>query len=276
MSLAQNLLLRTLLAWFWKKPYKHDLIRWGTELHDRFLLPYYVRQDMREVIADLQNAGYPFQLEWLDPFFEFRFPRYGTVQIDDIELELRFAIEPWHVLGEEVTSQGTARYVDSSVERVQLHVTGITEGRHVVACNGRRLPLRRTGRKDEFVVGVRYRAWQPPSALHPTIKPHTPLVFDIIDSWNGRSIGGCTYHVSHPGGRNYDNFPVNAITAESRRGTLFTVTEHSQGPIMPPPDLASLGKFMPRKAPPGMMAPPQEEVNEEFPYTLDLRCTRSK
>lgn len=272
MSLVQNLLLRTLLAWFWKKPYKHDLIRWGTELHDRFLLPYYVRQDMREVIADLQNAGYPFQLEWLDPFFEFRFPRYGTVQIDDIELELRFAIEPWHVLGEEVTSQGTARYVDSSVERVQLHVTGITEGRHVVACNGRRLPLRRTGRKDEFIVGVRYRAWQPPSALHPTIKPHTPLVFDVIDSWNGRSIGGCTYHVSHPGGRNYDNFPVNAITAESRRGTLFTVTEHSQGPIMPPAEWASLGKFLPHEAPPGLMAPPQEELNEEFPYTLDLRC----
>ncbi len=274
MSLVQNLLLRTLLAMFWKQPYKKNLVRWGTELHDRFLLPFYVRQDMQEVISDLQKAGYPFQLEWFDPFFEFRFPRYGTVQIDNIELELRFAIEPWHVLGEEVTSQGTARYVDSSVERLQLHVTGLTEGRHVISCNGRRIPLRKTGRKDEFVAGVRYRAWQPPSALHPTIKPHSPLIFDVIDSWTGRSIGGCAYHVAHPGGRNYDDFPVNAMTAESRRGSLFTVTEHTPGPIHAPADFATLGQFFPEGTPPNLMVPPAEEMNEEFPYTLDLRCKR--
>ncbi len=276
MSLVQNLLLRTLIAWFWKQPYKQKLIRWGTELHDRFLLPYYAHQDMKEVIADLQSAGYPFQLDWFDPFFEFRFPRYGTVQIDDIELELRFAIEPWHVLGEEVTSQGTARFVDSSVERLQLYATGLTEGRHVIACNGRRLPLRKTGRSDEFVVGVRYRAWQPPSALHPTIKPHSPLVFDVIDSWNGRSIGGCSYHVSHPGGRSYEDFPVNAITAEARRGSLFTTTEHSQGPLQPLPEFRSLGQFFPHGSPPGVMAPPAEEPSGEFPYTFDLRYQRKE
>jgi len=276
MSLVQNLLLRTLIAWFWKQPYKQKLIRWGTELHDRFLLPYYVRQDMKEVIADLQQAGYPFQLDWFDPFFEFRFPRYGTVQIDDIELELRFAIEPWHVLGEEVTSQGTARFVDSSVERLQLHVTGLTEGRHVIACNGRRLPLRKTARQDEFVVGVRYRAWQPPSALHPTIKPHAPLVFDVIDSWNGRSIGGCSYHVSHPGGRSYEDFPVNALTAEARRGALFTVTEHTPEPLQPQPEFSRLGKFFPHGTPPGPMAPPPAEPDYEFPYTLDLRRERTE
>ncbi|HEY5674186.1 MAG TPA: transglutaminase family protein [Malonomonas sp.] len=276
MSLVQNLLLRTLLARFWKQPYKGKLVHWGTELHDRFLLPYYARQDMKEVVEDLQQAGYPFQLDWFDPFFEFRFPRYGTVQIDDIELELRFAIEPWHVLGEEVTSQGTARFVDSSVERLQVHVTGLTEGRHVISCNGRRLPLRNTGRKDEFVVGVRYRAWQPPSALHPTIKSHSPLVFDVIDTWSGRSIGGCTYHVAHPGGRNYDNFPVNALTAESRRGSLFTVTEHTPGPILPQQDFLELGKFFPHGTPPNPMAPPLEEPSQAFPYTLDLRCQRPK
>jgi uncharacterized protein (DUF2126 family) len=276
MSLVQNLLLRTLIAWFWKRPYKKNLIRWGTELHDRFMLPYYTRQDLKEVIADLQKAGYPFQLDWLDPFFEFRFPRYGTVQIDDIELELRFAIEPWHVLGEEVTSQGTARFVDSSVERLQVQVTGLTGNRHVIACNGRRLPLRKTGREDAFVVGVRYRAWQPPAALHPTIKPHAPLVFDVIDSWTGRSIGGCAYHVAHPGGRHYDDFPVNAITAESRRGSLFTVTEHTPGPIQPQADFVTLGRFFPQGTPPGQMAPPPAEPNEEFPYTLDLRYERPK
>ncbi|MCW8860560.1 MAG: transglutaminase family protein [Deltaproteobacteria bacterium] len=274
MSLVQNLLLRTLIAWFWEKPYKHDLIRWGTALHDHFLLPYYVRQDVKEVIAGLQAAGYPFQMDWFDPFFEFRFPRYGTVQIEDIELELRFAIEPWHVLGEEVSSQGTARYVDSSVERLQLHVTGLTEGRHVITCNGRRLPLNNTGRKDEFVAGVRYKAWQPPSALHPTIKSDSPLVFDIIDSWNGHSIGGCSYHVAHPGGRSYEDIPVNAITAESRRVSLFRDTEHTQGPLQPQPEFKQLGKFFPEGTVPGPMAPPLEEQNLEFPYTLDLRRER--
>ena len=190
MSLVQTLLLRSLIAWFWREPYKHDLVRWGTELHDRFMLPHYVREDMKQVTKDLQRAGFGFELEWLDPFFEFRFPRYGNTLIDGIDMELRFAIEPWHVLGEEVSSTGTARYVDSSVERIQVSVTGFTEGRYVIACNGRRLPMRNTGRKGEFVAGVRYRAWQPPSALHPTIAPHTPLVFDVIDTWNGRSVGG--------------------------------------------------------------------------------------
>lgn len=271
MSLVQNLLLRTLIAWFWKRPYKHELVRWGTALHDRFLLPYFVRQDIKQVVSDLQTAGYQFQFDWFEPFFEFRFPRYGTVQVDDIELELRFAIEPWHVLGEEVGSQGTARFVDSSMERLQVRVTGLTEERHVITCNGRRLPLHKTGRKDEFVAGVRYRAWAPPSALHPTIPVHSPLVFDVIDTWNGRSIGGCSYHVSHPGGRSYDDFPVNAITAEARRVTLFRETSHTQGPLQPLPEYRALGKFFPKGSPPGPQTPPSEEINLEFPYTLDLR-----
>ncbi len=271
MSLVQALLLRTLVAWFWKEPYKHPLVRWGTELHDRFMLPHYVREDMNEVVGDLQRAGYPFQLDWFDPFFEFRFPRYGTTRVDHLELELRFAIEPWHVLGEEVTAQGTARFVDSSVERLQVKVTGLTEGRHVIACNGRRLPLRSTGRKGEYVAGLRYRAWQPPSALHPLIKPHSPLVIDVIDGWNGRAIGGCTYHVSHPGGRNYDVFPVNAFEAESRRISRFWEYGHSQGSLEHPADLAGLAPFMPEGARSGPLAPPPEEPNGEFVYTLDLR-----
>ncbi len=274
MGLVQALLLRTLITWFWREPYRHPLVRWGTELHDRFLLPHFVRQDLKTVVSDLQRAGLPFQLEWLDPFFEFRFPHYGTVTVDNLELELRFAIEPWHVLGEEISNQGTARFVDSSVERLQLRVTGLTEGRHVLVCNGRRLPLRNTGRQDEFVAGIRYRAWQPPSALHPTIKPHSPLVIDVIDTWNGRSIGGCSYHVAHPGGRSYDVFPVNAYEAESRRISRFWDYGHTPGPLRPLPELANLGTFVPAGSPPSPMAPPPEDVNEEFPYTLDLRRGR--
>lgn len=271
MSLVQALLLRTLLAWFWKQPYRSDLVRWGTELHDRFLLPHYVREDMRAVTTDLLRAGYPFALEWFEPFMEFRFPHYGTVMVEGIEMELRFAIEPWHVLGEEVTSQGTARFVDSSVERLQLRVSGMTESRHAVICNGRRLALRSTGRKGEYVVGVRYRAWNPPSALHPTIRPHSPLVFDLVDTWNGESLGGCTYHVSHPGGRSYDAFPVNALEAEARRMTRFWDIGYNPGTIELPPMPASYGQFLPQGSPVAPVLPAEEEPNLEFPCTVDLR-----
>ena len=272
MSLVQNLLLRSLIAWFWKKPYKHDLVRWGTQLHDRFLLPYFVREDLREVVADLNRAGYPMELDWFDPFHEFRFPHYGTVNIDAMELELRFAIEPWHVLGEEMGSQGTARYVDSSVERLQLRINGLTESRHVVVCNGRRLPMRSTGRKGEYVVGVRYRAWHPPSALHPTIKPHSPLVFNVVDSWNGQAIGGCTYHVSHPGGRGYEDFPVNAYVAETRRISRFWDMGAEPGEVQTrTPGSARSGSFIPSGGPLEPGTPPGEESNAEFPCTVDLR-----
>jgi uncharacterized protein (DUF2126 family) len=280
MSLVQTILLRSLIAWFWREPYRHDLVRWGTELHDKFMLPHYVREDMKQVTKDLQRAGFGFELEWLEPFFEFRFPRYGNTLIDGVDMELRFAIEPWHVLGEEVSSTGTARYVDSSVERIQVSVTGFTESRYIIACNGRRLPMRNTGRKGEYVAGVRYRAWQPPSALHPTIAPHTPLVFDMIDTWNGRSVGGCTYYVAHPGGRSYDDFPVNDYAAETRRMTRFWDYGHTPGVIIRPPlattqvaasDKALLSKFTVTDTAPRAMAPPAEELSLEYPFTLDLR-----
>ena len=276
MSLVQTLLLRALIAWFWRKPYKHELIRWGTELHDRFMLPHYVREDLKQVTKDLQGAGFGFEPEWLEPFFEFRFPRYGNTLIDGIDLELRFAIEPWHVLGEEVSSTGTARYVDSSVERVQVKVTGFTEGRYVLACNGRRLPLRNTGCKGEFVTGIRYRAWQPPSALHPTISPHVPLVIDVIDTWTRHSVGGCTYHVAHPGGRSYDVFPVNSYEAEARRVTRFWDFGHTPSPAKITPTVASanqqvLATFSSNKTEPTPKVPPVEELNREYPFTMDLR-----
>ena len=278
MSLVQMLLLRTLLMMFWNKPYEHRLVRWGTELHDRFMLPHYVWEDLRDVCEFMQLQGYPFQLEWLDPFLEFRFPHYGRAQIRDIELELQTAIEPWHVMGEEVTRAGTARFVDSSVERMQVKVKGLSEGRYVLVCNGRQVPLKSTAVHGEYVAGVRYRAWQPPSALHPTIGVHSPLVFDIIDTFNGRSIGGCTYHVHHAGGRSYDTFPVNAYEAEGRRITRFWDHGHTQGPLQVPPELRpflnSEDRFYPHGNPPGPMAPPAEEINREYPYTLDLRRAR--
>ncbi len=271
MSAAQMLLLRVLVARFWQKPYRHRLVRWGTELHDRFMLPHHVRADLLDVVRDIQESGYPFQADWLDPYIEFRFPRIGTVKIDDIEIELRTAIEPWHVLGEELSNVGTARFVDSSVERIQVLVTGLTESRYVLACNGRRVPLRNTGRQGEFVAGIRYRAWQPPSALHPTIGIHSPLIIDLIDTWTGKAVGGCAYHVSHPGGRSYDVFPVNANEAESRRVNRYQDWNHTPGTLPIPPDLARLAEFFPHGSGLKPMAPPPEEPTHEYPYTLDLR-----
>jgi len=249
MALVQALLVRALVARFWKEPYRGRLVHWGTQLHDRWMLPHFVREDIHDVVIDLRAAGYPLREEWFAPFLEFRFPRYGTVAYANVTLELRQAIEPWHVLGEEMSVTGTARYVDSSVERLQVKVNGMTGERHVVTCNGRTLPLHPTGVHGEFVAGVRYKAWQPPSALHPTIGVHTPLVFDIVDTWSGRAIGGCTYHVSHPGGRNYATFPVNAHEAEARRFARFWSHGHTPGP----------------------MAITREPRNRTFPFTLDLR-----
>lgn len=260
MALVQALLVRALVARFWAAPYCGPLVRWGTDLHDRFLLPWFVTADLAQVVDDLGRHGFGFDLTWLAPFVEFRFPRIGAVEVAGVTLELRAAIEPWSVLGEEVASTGTARYVDSSVERLQVSVEGFTADRHVVTCNGAPVPLHPTGTPGAYVAGVRFRAWKPPSALHPTIGVQAPLVFDLVDRWNQRSLGGCTYHVVHPGGRAYDRFPVNANEAEARRASRFSAAGHTPGLV----DVTALLSAMPGAASGGTQ-------NLDYPRTLDLR-----
>jgi uncharacterized protein (DUF2126 family) len=279
MALVQSLLVRSLILLFWEKPYRHSSVRWGTGLHDRFMLPHYVWEDIEDVCEDLKAGGIAFESEWLRPFLEFRFPKFGAVHHHGIDLELRGALEPWHVLGEESTSQGTARFVDSSLERLQVRVNGLTEGRHVILCNGHRVPLNPSGRNGEWIGGVRFKAWDPPSALHPMIGAQVPLVFDIVDTFNRRSLGGCVYHVSHPGGRSYETFPVNAREAESRRVARFWNEGHSAGVI----ETAAVGRGRggPSYAPPHhfelnlggaeILVVPPESISYEFPKTLDLR-----
>ncbi len=253
MSLTQQLLLRGLIARFWKKPYSGNLVRWGTTLHDRFMLPHAVWADFEDVINDMQLHGFPFESAWFAPHFEFRFPRYGTAQYGPIEIELRQALEPWHVMGEEGTTGGTVRFVDSSVERLQVRLSGLTDSRYRLGCNSCEVPLQPTGKAGECIAGVRFRAWKATSALHPTLDVDAPLVFDLYDSWTERAVAGCTYHVAHPGGRNFEQFPVNAYEAESRRLARFFDTGHTPGPSDAPVKLA----------------------NNEFPMTLDLRRARA-
>jgi uncharacterized protein (DUF2126 family)/transglutaminase-like putative cysteine protease len=253
MSIVQQLLLRALVARFWDAPYQAPVTRWGTELHDRFLLPSFVKMDFEDVMQEMRNAGFAFDSAWFGPHFEFRFPLVGAVQSRGIELTLRNALEPWHVMGEEGASGGTVRYVDSSLERIEVHVSGLNESRYTITCNGQALALQPTGVAGEFVAGVRYRAWALSSALHPTIGVHAPLTFDIVDTWMQRSLGGCQYHVAHPGGRNYDTFPVNSYEAESRRLARFFRMGHSPGSLHVAE--ANIGV-------PG---------SREFPFTRDLR-----
>jgi uncharacterized protein (DUF2126 family) len=231
MAMVQSLLVRALVSWFWDEPLRAPLIRHGANLHGRYLLPHFLIQDISDVAADLRANGINFDTSWLDPFTEFRFPRIGTAVFDGVEIELRGAIEPWNTLGEESTAGGTARYVDSSVERIQVRLIGADRHRYVVTANGYPVPLLATDNPDVQVAGVRFRAWQPPSALHPTITVDGPLRFELVDSVTGMSRGGCTYHVSHPGGRAYDNPPVNAVEAESRRGRRFEATGFTPGKV---------------------------------------------
>jgi len=249
MSLMQQLMIRALVARFWDRPYTNPPISWGTSLHDRFLLPHFLAEDIHTIVEELRQAGFPFEHAWFSPHFEFRCPFIGEFAQDSVHLELRTALEPWYVLGEEPGGGGTVRYVDSSVERLQVRVRGVTPGRQIVTCNGRKVPLHPTGVEGEFVAGVRYRAYCPPSCLHPTIDVHAPLLFDLVDTWLGRSLGGCTYHVEHPGGTNPSTFPVNAYEAEGRRVARFFKLGYTPGQIAIPPD----------------------ELNPEFPFTLDLR-----
>ena len=250
MSLTQQLMLRSLIARFWRDPYTPPrLARWGTELHDRFMLPYFIERDLVDVLAEQRAAGFALKDEWFAPHMEFRFPKYGDFSVFGTEVELRQALEPWHVMGEEGAAGGAVRYVDSSVERLQVKVSGLAPDRYTMTCNGRQIPLRPTGAVGEFVAGVRYKAWAPPSALHPLIPAHSPLTFDLVDTWMNRSMGGCQYHVAHPGGRSYDTFPVNAFESESRRLARFVRIGHT----------------------PQKVSPVADTPNVEFPFTLDLR-----
>ncbi len=249
MSIVQQLLLRALIARFWKAPYRAPLVRWGTELHDRWLLPHFVREDFADVMQDMQDVGYALDAAWFAPHVEFRFPKLGEFAARGVHVTLRGALEPWHVMGEEGSAGGTVRYVDASMERLEVHVSGLVDPRHRITVNGQPLPLQPTGRVGEFVAGVRYRAWLPPSALHPTIGIHAPLTLDLVDTWQQKSLGGCRYYVAHPGGRNYATLPVNAYEAESRRLARFTSHGHTPGRV-------EVGE-------------PQRSL--EFPFTLDLR-----
>ncbi|MEM7236112.1 MAG: transglutaminase family protein, partial [Planctomycetota bacterium] len=248
MSLLQVLLIRALVSKFWERPYRERLVHWGTSLHDRFMLPHFLESDLGEVVRDLRDCGLEFDRSWFRPQLEFRCPRIGEFCYDEVQVELRQAIEPWYVLGEEPNGGATTRFVDGSVQRVQVLSRALSE-RYAILCNGRVIPAVQTAVEGERVGAVRFRSIQAPHSLHPTVPAQSPLRFDVVDRWQSKSIGGATYHAEHPGGLNPDGFPVNAREAEGRRGARFSAHGRTGRRIEVVDEL----------------------VNRDFPLTLDLR-----
>jgi len=249
MNLVQVLLIKALVTKFWKQPYSGNLIKWGTLLHDKYMLPHFVWEDFKTIISDLNNNGYNFDASWFQNQYDFRFPIYGKTHIAGAEIELKMALEPWPVLGEETIAGATSRGVDSALERVQVKVTGLDENRYALTCNKVLVPLRKTETNDCKIAGIRFKAWNPTYTMHPNLPIHTPLVFDVVDLQNEVSVGGFRYHVFHPGGRNYETTPVNVNEAEGRILSRFERTAHTSK------------KIKVRKI----------EPHPDFPYTLDLR-----
>jgi len=235
MAAAQMLLMRSLIAALAAQQYRAPLVRWGQALHDRFLLPHWLWQDFESVLAHVSSRGVSLDPAGYRPFLELRCPLAGTMRCGEVAIEVRNGLEPWHVLGEELTAFGTSRYVDSSLERIEIKATGLVPERHAVLVNGRALPLRSTGNAGEAVAGVRFRAWAPPHSLQPHIGIHHPLRIDLLDTWARRSLGACSYHVWHPEGRDFTAPPLTRFEAAARRAQRFTFDGPSPYPLDPLP-----------------------------------------
>ena len=250
MSVASVVLFRALIASFFIQPYRQPLTQFGRGLHDRFMLPYFLWDDLLDVLDYVRSCGFPLDAEWYSPYVEYRFPRLGRITAEGVELDLRPALEPWPVLGEEPTGATVSRYVDSSLERLELRVRGLDADRYAIAINGWAPELPTAPRDSELrVLGIRFRAWQPPHCLHPHIGIHHPVQFDIVDREAKRSVGSCAAHVWHPDGRAFTEPPLTADEATARRASRFTINQHMAFPAHVRP----------------------ARLQPETPYTLDLR-----
>lgn len=249
MVVAQMGLVRALVAALAQAPYDKPLVRWGQELHDRFLLPLWLGRDLGDVLAFLAARGLPLPAQAYQAFLDLRCPLVGRLQAGEVTLEVRNALEPWHVLGEEPGASGTSRYVDSSLERVEVRADGLVPERHALLVNGLQLPLKPTGAAHQLAAGVRFRAWAPPHSLQPHLGIHHPLRFDVVDTWAERSLGACAYHVWHPEGRAFAEAPLTRFEASARRAQRFT----QEGPL------------------PWPVRPRPTSALPEAPWTLDLR-----
>ena len=265
MAAAQCLLLRALIAFLAERPADPRLRDFGPELHDRYMLPGELWEDLAEVIRDLDRARLPVQADWFAPFLDRRFPTLGEVAMGDVRMAIRTAHEPWPVLAEEAVAGVVTRFIDAANQRVQVELTGLTPTHHILVCNGRRVPLQPTRTRGRFLAGVRYKAWNPPSSLHPTLWPVYSLVFDLLDARTGEVLGGCTWFPARPSLVGFSAAPAPVASGEPEREPHY----RPQAAVLPP--WSPGGRFLPfgsgaRKMP----VPEAPWAGSRYKQVLDL------
>jgi len=244
-DVARAALFRSVLARLVKKDYPVGLRDWGTVLHDRFALPYYLAHDLGEVLDDVERAGFGLDEALVAEILDDGHRRFGEAELDDgVRLEVRRAVEFWPLVGDLSQQNQTTRLVDASTTRLELRLVGPQPGTVRVGVRvGDRsylLPMvqHEAGDQRIAVFGVRYRTFAPRPGLHPSLEPVDPLVVDVV----GMQARRIALHSWIPGGGVYPALPADDEEAARRRADRMVITD-AEPPRFAAPPRSALSRF---------------------------------